>query len=94
MSETKLDPITFEILSHKLWQITEEVEHSWYDYPPGSTSLHPSVGVTEFNPRKNGAYSFIKAPRYSGLPMEVGPLARGLVNQYPELMEVIKQYVK
>lgn len=25
MAETKLDPITFEILSHKLWQITEEM---------------------------------------------------------------------
>ena len=71
-------------------QITEEVEHSWYTYPPGSTSLHPSVGVTEFNPRKDNAYSFVKAPRYGGLPMEVGPLARGLVNQYPALMDVIK----
>jgi Ni,Fe-hydrogenase I large subunit len=32
----------------------------------------------------------VKAPRYGGLPMEVGPLARGLVNQYPELMDLIK----
>lgn len=71
-------------------QITEEVEHSWYNYPSGSTGLHPSVGVTEFNPRKDGAYSFVKAPRYNGLPMEVGPLARGLVNQYPQLMDFIK----
>ncbi|MFA5316177.1 MAG: nickel-dependent hydrogenase large subunit [Dehalococcoidales bacterium] len=70
-------------------QITEEIEHSWYDYPPGVSSLHPSEGVTEFNPRKEGAYSFIKAPRYNQLPMEVGPLARGLVNRYPELMELI-----
>lgn len=71
-------------------QITEGVEYSWYNYPRGATSLHPSVGVTEFNPRKQGAYSFVKAPRYEGLPMEVGPLARGLVNQYPELMDLIK----
>ncbi len=71
-------------------QITEAVEYSWYNYPAGVTSLHPGAGVTELNPRKDGAYSFVKAPRYSGQPMEVGPLARGLVNQYPELMDLIK----
>ncbi|MFC2005593.1 nickel-dependent hydrogenase large subunit [Chloroflexota bacterium] len=71
-------------------QITEAVEHSWYNYPPGVVHVHPSAGVTEFNPRKDGAYSFVKAPRYNSLPMEVGPLARGLVNEYPELMGVIK----
>jgi len=71
-------------------QITEAVGTSWYNYPPGVTHLHPSIGVTELNPRKDGAYSFVKAPRYNGLPMEVGPLARGLVNKYPQLMEVIK----
>ena len=70
-------------------QITEAVKHSWYDYPDGTDSLHPSEGVTKFNPRKEGAYSFVKAPRYKGNPMEVGPLARGLVNQYPELMALV-----
>ena len=71
-------------------QITEAVAHSWYDYPAGVDSLHPSIGMTEPNPDKEGAYSFLKAPRYSTQPMEVGPLSRGLVNQYPELMDVIK----
>ena len=70
-------------------QITEAVEHSWYDYPDGTDALHPSEGVTELNPRKEGAYSFVKAPRYKGNPMEVGPLARCLVNQYPELMDLV-----
>jgi hydrogenase large subunit len=70
--------------------ITEAVQYSWYNYPSGITSLHPSEGVTEFNPRKETAYSFVKAPRYNGTPMEVGPLARGLVNQYPELMALIQ----
>jgi Ni,Fe-hydrogenase I large subunit len=70
-------------------QITEAVKYSWYNYPSGVDSLHPSEGVTELNPRKDGAYSFIKAPRYKGNPMEVGPLARGLVNQYPELMDLV-----
>jgi Ni,Fe-hydrogenase I large subunit len=75
-------------------QINEAIEHSWYDYPSGVTSLHPSEGVTEFNVRKENAYSFVKAPRYTGLPMEVGPLARGLVNQYPELMDLINKGAK
>jgi hydrogenase large subunit len=75
-------------------QITEAIQYSWYDYPGGASSLHPSEGVTEFNVRKEGAYSFLKAPRYAGLPMEVGPLARGLVNQYPELMNLIGQGAK
>ena len=75
-------------------KITEAVEYSWYNYPDGASSLHPSVGVTDLNPRKSGAYSFIKAPRYDGKPMEVGPQARGLVNQYPELMELVNAGVK
>jgi Ni,Fe-hydrogenase I large subunit len=75
-------------------QVTEAIEHSWYDYPDGVSSLHPSEGITEYNVRKEGAYSFVKAPRYSGEPMEVGPLARGLVNRYPELMNLINQGAK
>jgi Ni,Fe-hydrogenase I large subunit len=75
-------------------KITETVINSWYEYPPGVTSLHPSVGITDPNPKKAGAYSFLKAPRYNGQPMEVGPLARGLVNQYPQLMDLIKAGAK
>jgi Ni,Fe-hydrogenase I large subunit len=75
-------------------QVTEAIEHSWYEYPDGVSSLHPSEGITEFNVRKDGAYSFVKAPRYSGQPMEVGPLARGLVNRYPELMDLINAGAK
>ena len=71
-------------------QITEDVEHAWYNYPPGVSSLHPSDGITDLNAHKDGAYSFVKAPRYQGQPMEVGPLARGLVNRYPALMDLIK----
>jgi Ni,Fe-hydrogenase I large subunit len=70
-------------------RITEAIEHSWYDYPTGVKALHPSEGVTEFNVHKEGAYSFLKSPRYDGEPMEVGPLARGLVNRYPELMSLV-----
>jgi Ni,Fe-hydrogenase I large subunit len=75
-------------------KITEDVAYAWYDYPAGTSELHPSVGVTEFNVKKPGAYSFVKAPRYNGQPMEVGPLARGLVNKYPELMDLVNQGAK
>ncbi len=57
--------------------ITEEVTHSWY---ADSGAKHPSSGVTEPQPDKAGAYSWIKSPRYRGQPLEVGPLARVMVN--------------
>jgi hydrogenase large subunit len=70
-------------------EIREEVAHSWYTYPDGNTALHPWNGVTEPHytgprpPYKNldekGAYSWLKAPRWKGNAMEVGPLARMLV---------------
>jgi hydrogenase large subunit len=45
--------------------IEEDLTHSYYD----DTSGEPIVG-------KEGAYSWIKAPRYAGQVYEVGPLAR------------------
>lgn len=75
-------------------EITESVKYSWYDYPNDNEGLHPYDGMTNLNPRKDGAYSFIKAPRYKGQPMEVGPLARALVNQYPGLMALIEAGVQ
>ena len=71
-------------------KITESVTNSWYDYPAGTTALHPSVGVTTFNASKAGAYSFFKSPRYNSQTMEVGPLARGLINKYPQLVDFFK----
>ncbi len=65
--------------------ITEHVKHSWYE---GEAALYPGQGET--NPNYTGydangnvdgdnKYSWVKAPRYNGLPTEVGPLARMLV---------------
>ncbi len=56
--------------------ITEDVRYSLFDSPSG---LRPGQGQTNAAPDKAGAYSWIKAPRYGGRPMEVGPLARLLV---------------
>jgi hydrogenase large subunit len=54
-------------------RITEDIKSSWYDPP---SHLHPARETTKPNPRKAGAYSWLKAPRYNGDVYEVGPLAR------------------
>ena len=59
--------------------IEEHVKHSWYE---GDQALPPARGETKPKPGKldvNDRYSWMKAPRYKGEPMEVGPLARVLV---------------
>jgi Ni,Fe-hydrogenase I large subunit len=71
-------------------KITEYVTHSWYVYREGDgKSKHPWEGETDFSytgPKPpfefldtEKKYSWIKAPRYEDMPMEVGPLARMLI---------------
>ena len=60
-------------------QIVEQTGFSRFSSP---SNLHPSKGETKPEPRKGGAYTWLKAPRYKGLPMEVGPLARVMVNYH------------
>lgn len=71
-------------------QIQEQVSRSWYDYSVGKEKgLHPYQGETKFNytgpqpPYKqleiDKAYSWMKAPRWKGKAVEVGPLARMLM---------------
>lgn len=43
--------------------------------------LHPSKGITEPDPDKDGAYSWCKAPRYDNNIVEVGPLARMILDK-------------
>ena len=65
-------------------KITEEVKYSWFrDYGDG---LYPTDGITEPQAGKKDAYTWLKAPRYDGLPFEVGPLARQIVNKQPDVM--------
>ncbi len=59
-------------------KITEDIEFSWYKKEIGRK--HPSVGATEPDRHKENAYSWAKAPRYDGIPHEVGPLARMWIN--------------
>jgi len=42
-------------------------------------------------PDKSGAYSWTKSPRYSGEPVEVGPLARMIVNKDPYFHQTMKK---
>lgn len=89
-------------------KITEYVTHSWYEYPDGDgKSRHPWDGET--NPKytgpkppyeflnTDGKYSWLKAPRYEDMPMEVGPLARMLVayaSGHKRVKEVIDSVLK
>lgn len=52
-------------------QIVEYLKYAWYD---GET-LPPERGETKPNADKESGYSWVKAPRYRGLPFETGPLA-------------------
>lgn len=89
-------------------QIQEFVAHSWYQYSDENVGLHPWDGVTEpkfelgpntkgsktniENIDEGGKYSWLKAPRWRGNAMEVGPLARYLV-AYARGREDIKEQV-
>ena len=58
--------------------VTEDSTHAWYK----GGALHPWKGET--NPeytdfQDNGKYTWVKAPRYQGRPIQVGPLSNILV---------------
>ena len=57
-------------------KIFEDVAHSRY---ADECAARPTEGKTVPEPGKQGAYSWLKAPRYDGAPAEVGPLARAMV---------------
>jgi len=62
-------------------KIGESIAHSWYK-EGSSDNLNPSQGVTdpEFTEyTTDGKYTWAKAARYDGKPMEAGPLSRMLV---------------
>jgi hydrogenase large subunit len=58
--------------------ILEQARFSWYT--DNSAGLNPTAGATAPNPDKVDAYSWLKAPRYAGVPYETGALARMWVN--------------
>ena len=59
--------------------VTESVAHAWYE--GDGKGLHPYQGETRPAPGawdEAKKYSWVKAPRYNGEPMQVGPLAQVL----------------
>ncbi|HVN83243.1 MAG TPA: nickel-dependent hydrogenase large subunit [Candidatus Binatia bacterium] len=59
--------------------VTEDVTHGYYE---GRGAQHPWQGETkpDFTDfQDDGKYSWVKAPRFQGKPMQVGPLANVLV---------------
>ncbi len=89
-------------------KIMEYVTHSWYEYKEGDAKAkHPWEGETNFKytgPKPpyefldtNKKYSWLKAPRYEDMPMEVGPLARMLVayaSGHKRVKEVVDSVLK
>lgn len=71
-------------------KITEDVQYSWYK--ESATGKTPYTEDTVPDLQKKDAYTFVKAPRYDGKPIEVGPLARMLVMQPKVLMDLIAKY--
>jgi hydrogenase large subunit len=58
--------------------VTESIARAWYD---GDWTRHPFDEDTEpkyTSFQDNGKYSWVKAPRFKGNPMQVGPLAQVL----------------
>jgi len=74
----KFRPITSHSDAFLVDNIQESVAHAWYD---GGAPLHPWKGetkpaYTDFKP--DGKYTWCKAARFAGQPMQVGPLAQML----------------
>jgi hydrogenase large subunit len=71
--------------------VTEGIAHAWYD---GDWERHPweeetVPKYTDFQPE--GKYSWVKAPRFHGNVMQVGPLAQVLVG-YAQGHELTKKW--
>jgi hydrogenase large subunit len=75
-----------------LGYIREAVTYSWYD--DATNNLRPAAGITTPVYPKGDAYSWLKAPRYSGKPFEAGPLARMWVTgDYREGVSVMDRHM-
>lgn len=57
-------------------KVTEDVTTAWYK-PTGP--LYPGEGKTIPDRSQPKGYTWVKAPRYQGLSIEVGPLARAII---------------
>lgn len=59
-------------------EINENIARSWYKAQDDTLGMNNDNWVAD--PSKKEGYSFIKAPRYKGVAMQVGPLARMIMS--------------
>lgn len=69
--------------------ITEDLSHSWMAHrnPP----RHPYEGVTQPDADADDGYTWCKAPRLGGEVVEVGALARQLIDGHPLIVDLVAQ---
>jgi Ni,Fe-hydrogenase I large subunit len=68
------------------------LEYIKYSFLTGySGGLHPSEGITEPDPNKEGAYSWCKSPRYDNNVVETGPLARMILDKDPLICDIFEK---
>jgi len=83
-ADIKVDPVYKD-------KIAESVKYAWYKE---NKPVHPYEGEQIFDLDKKGAYTFIKAPRYDGNAMEVGPLARMIIAKNKDLLGLVVKGAK
>jgi hydrogenase large subunit len=88
---TGLNPAKIKVDPFDPKKITESVKYAWYKE---RKPKHPFNGEQVFDLDRKDAYSFVKAPRYDGRAMEVGPLARMLIAKNPDLLGLVGKGVK
>jgi hydrogenase large subunit len=65
--------------------IVEDVSHAWL----AGETRHPAQGETRPQDGKDAGYSWCKAPRLDGQPMETGALARQLMAGHPLARDLV-----
>ncbi|MBN1774331.1 MAG: nickel-dependent hydrogenase large subunit, partial [Deltaproteobacteria bacterium] len=67
-------------------RVIEHTKHSWFE---AASSGHPAEATTIPAPDRAEAYSWAKAPRYGGRPVETGPLARMICDGDPLIGDLV-----
>ncbi|SES67197.1 methanophenazine-reducing hydrogenase, large subunit [Methanococcoides vulcani] len=90
---------SFEYHKFDANKVTESVKHAFYK--GDDSNKHPYDGVTEpysdpnlinYQDSPDDKYTWSKAPRYGGIPCEVGPLSRLLIMKEPLVMGLVNMF--
>lgn len=68
--------------------IFEDISHTWAQY---EKPQHPFNGITQPSLDNGQGYSWCKSPRLDGKVMEVGALARQLINGHPLIVSLVQE---